>query len=123
MRQRVDDERRARPLDGCHGFRIRYLDPLTDQDPLPTMAAYLSLLPAGFSGARYRSSDSVVFVAASGSGRTELADRVIDWREDDIFTVPTWHPYRHRVEEDAVLFSFSDRAAQERLGCWRDERD
>lgn len=110
-------------MDPAHGFRLRYLDPQTGQDPLPTMAAHLSFLPKGFQGQRYRSSDSTVFLAYKGRGRTELPDRVIEWGEHDVFTVPTWQPYRHILNEDAVVFSYSDRAAQERLQCWREQRN
>jgi gentisate 1,2-dioxygenase len=30
--------------------------------------------------------------------------------------------HRHRASGDAVLFSFSDRPVQEKLGMWRQER-
>jgi len=110
--------------DSAHGYRIRYLDRKTGRDPLPTMSAFLSHLPKGFVGQPYRSSDSAVFVAARGAGRTEIGDRTITWKENDIFTVPTWVTFRHIVEaDDAILFSFSDRNAQERLECWREERN
>jgi gentisate 1,2-dioxygenase len=31
-------------------------------------------------------------------------------------------PHRLTADEDAVLFSFSDRVAQEKLGIWREIR-
>src|SRR5207253_2623861 len=108
--------------DPSHGYRIRYIDPQTNRDPLPTIAAHLGFLPSGFSGKRYRSSDSVVFVAVSGKGCTTLEKTSIRWSENDVFTVPTWEAYQHAVSEDAVLFSFSDQTAQEHLGCWREQR-
>ena len=39
-----------------------------------------------------------------------------------MFVAPSWAPQRHRAESEAVIFSFSDRAAQEKLGIWREER-
>lgn len=120
----LQEMRRTSPEDSAHGYRIRYLDPKTGRDPIPTIAAFLNLLPSGFVGRPYRSSDSAVFVVARGSGRTEVGDQTIAWKENDIFTVPTWATYRHVVEgNDAVLFSFSDRNAQERLECWREDRN
>jgi gentisate 1,2-dioxygenase len=110
-------------LDRSHGYRVRYSDPRSGKDPLPTISAFLSRLPAGYEGEWYRSSDSAVFVVARGSGRTELDGQTIQWSENDIFIVPTWTRYRHVTPDDAVLFSFSDRNAQERLECWREERD
>lgn len=119
----IDRAQRAAPPDPAHGYRVRYLDPGSGRDPLPTISAFLSRLPAGFSGQPYRSSDSTVFVAARGNGRTEAGGRTIVWRENDIFTVPTWVTFRHVVEDhEAMLFSFSDRTAQERLECWREDR-
>ncbi len=108
--------------DPVHGWRIRLLDPSTGRDPLPTMAAFASLLPAGFRGARIRSTDSTVSVCMRGAGLTEAPARTVHWGPHDIFTLPTWTPYRHACDTETLLFSFSDRGAQERLECWREER-
>jgi gentisate 1,2-dioxygenase len=122
MHSRLVALRRDGARDRSHGYRLRYMDGRTDKDPLPTMSAFLSHLPAGFEGEWYRSSDSAVFVVARGAGRTDLEGQTFQWSENDIFTVPTWARYRHVAAGDAVLFSFSDRNAQERLECWREER-
>jgi gentisate 1,2-dioxygenase len=39
-----------------------------------------------------------------------------------VFVVPPWKRYQHNVtgKDDAVLFSISDRPAQEALGIWRE---
>jgi gentisate 1,2-dioxygenase len=34
--------------------------------------------------------------------------------------VPPWKRYSHNTSEEAVLFSISDRPAQEALGIWRE---
>jgi gentisate 1,2-dioxygenase len=31
-------------------------------------------------------------------------------------------PVSHRAEDEAVLFSYSDRPVQEKLGLWREQR-
>jgi gentisate 1,2-dioxygenase len=36
--------------------------------------------------------------------------------------VPGWIPHAVRATGDLVLFSFSDRAAQEKLGFFREQR-
>ena len=38
-----------------------------------------------------------------------------------MFVVPSWYSVAHEADDDAVLFSFSDRAAQKALGLWREE--
>ncbi|MBT7667919.1 MAG: gentisate 1,2-dioxygenase, partial [Rhodospirillaceae bacterium] len=34
----------------------------------------------------------------------------------------SWCHHHHEVDGDAVLFSFSDRPIQEKLGLWRQDR-
>jgi gentisate 1,2-dioxygenase len=90
---------------------------------MPTIGAFLQLLPAGFNTAPYRSTDGTVFVAVEGEGETIVGDTVIRWKPRDIFVVPGWHPHRHRAASESVLFSFSDRPVQEKLGLWREQRE
>ena len=45
-----------------------------------------------------------------------------DLTYDDVFMVPAWARHSHHASEDAVLFSFSDRVVQEKLGLWREQR-
>ncbi len=80
------------------------------------------MLPTGFETAPYRSTDGAVYCAVEGSGRTEVEGEVIEWRPRDIFVVPGWRTHIHEADGDAVLFSFSDRAAQQALGLWREDR-
>ena len=46
-----------------------------------------------------------------------------DWGPKDIFVVPSWKPVVHEaLEGECVLFSFSDRPVQEKIGVWREDR-
>jgi gentisate 1,2-dioxygenase len=45
---------------------------------------------------------------------------VLEWGQNDVFVVPPWMPYAHTAEKESVLFSISDRPAQEALGIWRE---
>ena len=40
----------------------------------------------------------------------------------DIVVVPGWMPHTLHAADDLVLFSYSDRVAQEKLGFWREQR-
>ena len=113
---------RMGPVDAWHGVKMQYVNPATGGYPMPTIATFLQLLPTGFRGARYRSTDSTVFCVTEGRGETRVGDTVLAWEPNDIFVVPSWAPASHRAEEQAVLFSFSDRAAQKALGLWREEK-
>lgn len=113
---------RAGAPDACHGHKMRYVNPATGDHAMPTIGAFLQLLPAGFETADYRATDGTVYVPVEGKGRTIVGDTVIDWKPRDIFVVPGWHRHRHLAATEAVLFSFSDRPVQEKLGLWREER-
>jgi gentisate 1,2-dioxygenase len=104
------------------GHLLRYLDPATGGWAMPTMATMIRLLPRGFATARYRSSDSMVFIAVEGRGEVEVAGEKFDISPHDIFVVPGWLAYTLRADEHLVLFSYSERAAQEKLGFFREER-
>ena len=47
---------------------------------------------------------------------------VFEWRPRDTFVVPSWMRVVHEADEDAVLFSFSDRPVQQKLDLWREDR-
>jgi gentisate 1,2-dioxygenase len=121
-RDALESMRRRGDADACHGFRMRYVNPLTGGWAMPTIGAAIQLLPCPFSGAAYRSSDSTVFVVVEGAGHTMIAGQKFEWREHDVFVAPSWQEYRHEPACESVLFSFSDRPVQEKLGLWREFR-
>ena len=120
-RNALEGLRSQGPLHACHGIKLQYANPATGGYPMPTIAAYLQLLPGGFHGQGYRSTDGTVYCVVEGRGRSRVADRVFDWEPKDVFVVPSWCRVAHEATEDAVLFSFSDRPVQKALGLWREE--
>jgi gentisate 1,2-dioxygenase len=110
------------PPDACHGYKLRYVNPATGGWPMPTIGAFMQLLPAGFAGARYRATDGTVFSVVEGEGETMVGNTVLRWKPRDTFVVPAWHWHQHRASREAVLFSFSDRPVQDVLSLWREER-
>jgi gentisate 1,2-dioxygenase len=122
-REALDRLRTSAAVDACHGIRMKYANPLDGGYALPTIATFIQLLPRGFRGAAHRSTDATVFCVAEGEGRTEAGEETFTWGPRDTFVIPSWCPRRHETEEEAVLFSFSDRAVQEALGLWREERE
>jgi gentisate 1,2-dioxygenase len=121
-REALETMRRGGPWDPCHGLKMRYINPMNGDFAMPTMATCLQLLPQGFASSRYRSTDATVFTVVEGHGRTRVGETVLEWGPKDLFVVPSWKPVVHEATEDAVLFSFSDRAVQEKLGLWREDR-
>jgi gentisate 1,2-dioxygenase len=113
---------RSGPLDACHGIKMRYANPLTGDHAMPTMATFIQWLPKGFKTSRYRSTDACVFVAMEGTGRTRVDGVTLEWGPKDVFVLPSWRPVVHEADGECVLFSFSDRVVQEKIGVWREDR-
>lgn len=107
--------------DPRHGYKLEYRNSKTGAAVLPTIGAYLQLLPKGFVGLPYRATDATIFCAVEGHGTSIIGDKTFAWGPRDIFVAPSWHPVSHRADEESVLFSFSDRPAQKALGIWREE--
>jgi len=122
-RETLDRLHRNGPVHAVHGIKMQYVNPATGGYPMPTIAAFLQLLPKGFETKSYRSTDATVFCAAEGRGTSRVGDESFTWGPRDVFVVPSWMPVTHSATDEAVLFSFSDRPAQKSLGLWREQQD
>lgn len=103
-----------------HGYRMEYLNPLDGGPAMPTMTTMLMLLDKGFSGRPYRCTDGAIFAVLEGEGETRIGGQTFAWQRHDVFVVPSWAEHSHRAAVDSVLFSFSDRVVQQKLGVWRE---
>jgi gentisate 1,2-dioxygenase len=121
-REALEAMRRRDEWDRCHGLKLRYVNPVDGGFAMPTIGTFVQLLPAGFESAPYRSSDATVFSPVQGSGATTVGETVLEWGPRDVFVIPSWAEHRHSASADAVLFSFSDRPVQDKLGLWREQR-
>lgn len=120
-REALDRLRRSSPAHPCHGLKMQYANPSTGGYPMPTIAAFIQLLPGGFRGKPYRSTDGTVYSVVEGRGRSAVGEQIFEWGPRDVFVVPSWCKVSHEAGENAVLFSFSDRPVQKTLGLWREE--
>jgi gentisate 1,2-dioxygenase len=126
-RDALETMRRAEDWDPCHGLKLRYVNPVDGGFAMPTIGTFMQLLPKGFKTMPYRSTDGTVFSVVEGSGRTLVTDaagktHTYNWGPRDTIVAPSWCWYRHEADGEAVLFSFSDRPAQVKLGLWREMR-
>jgi gentisate 1,2-dioxygenase len=114
------------PIDAWDGSKLRYVNPATGGSPMPTMATFMQLLPAGFSGNAWRQTDGAVYSVVEGTGQVEISHAQQRWTFSfgprDHFVVPSWHAARLRSASGCVLFSFSDRPVHQALGLHREER-
>lgn len=106
---------------GPRGYSLQYTNTQNGGHVLPTIAASLHLLPRALSTASIRQTDCEIVLVLEGRGRTKIGDETIEWEPSDVFVVPNWIWNQSEATEDAVLFSFSDRAMQEKLGIWRQQ--
>ena len=121
-REALQQLARGAAPDAHTGHLMRYINPTDGGWAMPTIATMIRLLPAGFATQPYRSSDSMVFVAVEGEGELRVGDQRWAMAPRDIAVVPGWMPYTLHAERDWVLFSYSDRVAQEKLGFFREQR-
>lgn len=102
------------------GHLMRYVNPSDGGWAMPTMATMIRLLPRGFGTRPYRSTDAMVFIAVEGRGTLQVGDERFPIEPHDVLMVPGWRAYTLQAQDDLVLFSYSDRVAQEKLGLWRE---
>jgi gentisate 1,2-dioxygenase len=108
--------------DPCHGWKMEFINPLTGGHAMPTIAAFIQLLPKGFRSQPCRATDGTVYSVVEGSGRATIGAESFAFTPRDTFVVPSWMPLSLAADAECVLFSFSDRPGQEALGLWREQR-
>jgi gentisate 1,2-dioxygenase len=101
---------------------LRYANPLDGGWAMPTIATWLTHIPAGFETQSKRTTDGQTIIVAEGEVVADVGGKVFTVGENDILVVPAWTHRRLRATKDAVLFTFSDRSAQEKLGLYREHR-
>ena len=108
--------------DSCHGWKLEFTNPLTGGPAMPTIGTFIQLLPKGFRGSPYRSTDGTVYQVAEGKGKVTIGSEAFSFGAKDTFVAPSWHPASIDADSECVLFSYSDRPAQQALGLWREQR-
>lgn len=108
--------------DACHGWKMQFVNPLTGGHAMPTIAAFIQLLPARFRSQPYRSTDGTIYSVVEGGGTVVIGAERFEFEPRDTFVVPSWMPVRLETTGETVLFSFSDRPGQEAMGLWREQR-
>jgi gentisate 1,2-dioxygenase len=113
---------RAQDPDPCDGWKMQFINPLTGGPAMPTIGTFIQLLPKGLRTSPYRSTDGTVVSVVEGRGKVWIGGEVFEYEPRDTFVVPSWSETRFEAADECVLFSFSDRPAQQALGLWREKR-
>lgn len=109
------------PFDGIH---MNYVNPFNGGPPMSTIGASMQLLRPGEHTKAHREVGSFVYQCAKGSGHSIIGGKRFDWKERDIFVVPSWTWHEHvngSASDDACLFSFHDLPAMRALNLYRSE--
>jgi gentisate 1,2-dioxygenase len=94
---------------------VRYVNPTTGSDALPTIRAEFHRLRAGTATGTRQIVGSQVFQAFDGRGRFVIGEDVHEVEKGDVVVVPSWAPARIEAETSLDLFSFSDQPIMEKL--------
>jgi gentisate 1,2-dioxygenase len=108
---------------------VRFTDPATGADVLPTIRAEMHRVTRGTQTAPVRETGSSVYAVFDGSGRVTVGPATWSVTRGDLFVVPSWEPFSARSEAGATdsdsgaldLFRFSDSPVFEALGLARAE--
>jgi gentisate 1,2-dioxygenase len=81
------------------------------------------MLQAGQKTLSHRKTASTVYCVLEGEGYTEVEGQRLEWKRNDVFTVPgwLWHSHQNTSAQDAFLYSVTDEPAVRKLGLFREE--
>ena len=88
---------------------------------LRTMTIHVQRLQAGFTSLLHRSTANAIFTVIDGEGTTRVGNMDLAWRRGDVFVVPSWQQYQHRVSADAHLVRVSDAPVMRAFDLLRSE--
>ncbi len=106
------------------GVLMEYVNPVTNGPVMQTMGASMQMLRPGEKTKAHRHTGSVLYQCAKGSGHSIINGKRFDWKERDIFCVPSWAWHEHAngsESDDACLFSFNDMPVMHSLGLYREQ--
>lgn len=110
--------------DPYDGTILEYTNPVDGGYTLPSTACALQRLLPGEAGASHRHTSSTIYHVVKGAGSTTIDGRTFEWSRADTLVVPSWAVHRHAnssAQDEAVLFSMSDKPVLEALNLYREE--
>jgi gentisate 1,2-dioxygenase len=110
----LEDEGQPATVEQGHAA-VRYTNPTTGGDVLPTIRAEFHRLRAGTTTPTRREVGSSVWQVFSGTGTITLGEEQHDVSTGDLFVVPSWLPWSFTATDEFDLFRFSDAPIVERL--------
>ncbi|MGH3662113.1 MAG: cupin domain-containing protein [Micromonosporaceae bacterium] len=105
--------------DGGHHTAIRYSDPTSGRDVMPTLRCEMHRVLPGARTPTTRRAGSSVWVTFRGAARAVIAGQRFQLQAGDMVAAPSWAPFDLEADEPADLFCLSDAPVLEALGLRR----
>src|SRR5215510_16584459 len=101
---------------------LRYVNPLSGGPVMPTLDCYAARLAKGAPTQPTRTTWNAVALVVAGEGRSTIGERVFEWSQHDVFTIPHWTWASHVAGSSAAdLFLVTDRSVYDALDLARVE--
>lgn len=121
-RANLEDVAGASDPDPHFGVKMEFVNPATAGPVMSTMSAFAQLVPKGFETKPVQTTDGTIHVVCEGTGTVIIGDQTFKLRPRDIFVVPSWAKHHLTAQEQLILFSYSDKAVQEKTALWRQKK-
>ena len=99
---------------------MEFTNPVDGGSIMATVCAFARLVPAGFATRPLRSTDGMIHVVVEGEGTLTVDGQAFALKPGEIIVTPSWSERALAAESDLVLFSYSDKATQQKLSLWRE---
>jgi gentisate 1,2-dioxygenase len=119
-RETLEALRRSEDPHPHDAYLMEFTNPIDGGPVLATISAFARLVPADFVTKPVRSTDGMIHVVVEGSGSMKIDGGDFRLSPGTIVVTPSWSERVIEATEDLVLFSYSDRAAQQKLSIWRE---
>jgi gentisate 1,2-dioxygenase len=111
----------AQLADGAAPAHIRYANPATGGDVMPTMRCEIFRYPAGSLSPPSRQTGGRVGCVFHGSGLVTIGNTEFSVARGDILAIPSWEAMTVTAGEEIDLFVTSDAPVLTALGLYREE--
>ena len=109
--------------DPFEGAMLEYVNPATNGPTLPTISCRVQMLRPRSQMRLHRHSASVIYHVIKGAGHAQIDGKRLEWGQGDIWSIPAGsaRALANPGAEEAILFSYTEAPALEKLGLFREE--
>lgn len=116
----------SRQTDPCPftGWSIEFINPACGNSVMNTISAEAYKFGARTSTLARRGTENSVITVTQGNGAITIGDHRFAVSVCDVIAVPCWSEVTIEAgDQDLVLFKYSDKISQQKLGVWRESQE